>query len=1006
MAKTRTARTRSIVKKQPSLAQLQRATQSNTENPVVWRAYGIRLVQEGLLEQAQPTLERARALQQDDVETLTWLGYCLMQQNQAKRARELLGQAIEFNPQHAFALLALGTLEQDAGRHEQALRYFERSEQAGPDNPKTTQQKAIALGELSRFEEGLEVYEQLIKRYPTNFLFWNGAAHMLRSLGRFENIEHYYRKGIEYAGDDPLPYSNFLTLVHYSPKWTRQEIYDICQEWQSRYAPKKPAPRPVPEDRSPTRKLRLGFFSDGFRIHPVGSMIIKALEALSPKDVELYFYPMHGEHDYITDRFQKIATRWTPAKYMKSSKFEETIRNDQIDILFDLAGHHKGTRSKTMANQPAPLIVKWVGGLINTTGIEAMDYLLSDHVETPPGPEEDAFYGEKLIRLPDDYIVFSVPRYMPPLAELPALKNGYITLGCFNNPTKITPALLDEWALLLQQLPTARLFLKGHPYTSEEFRERIIVQFEEREIARERIIIEGPARHRAFLQAYNKVDIALDTWPYSGGLTSCEAFLMGVPLVSLPGPTFAGRHSATHLTNAGMPELVVSSWDEYRERVIELASDLDSLATIRRHLREVLLESPVCDSRRFARHFMTAVRAIWTRYCEGLAPAALSFDKTGQAWFEDQTEPVSVQVYEPEEAEEQGFQWRLPGRVMVLDNSSKLLQGRGLETMLRTKAFTIVAFDPRSLVANPERFQGSDRIQLFQHALLGDGKPSTLYACLEPGLSSTLKPKPPEVLPEDLRSGAQVLTELPISTVALDSIEGLEGLDWLVLDHLSDATTILEHGTRTLKDCLLIEVRTAFERSHEQQPSLDEISHWASRNGFRFCRFERPLHRSHLPKRDDLKKRSFSELVSADALFIPSRVRMDELSDAQRIKLAFLLHTFYGLHDLCYALLAAVNEQKAEAYLISEGIIPPPLDEGDDGSAQADDGARGLGDRMRVIDIAPVAGEPAATDEVGLGSDDEAVGDAESDKPVADTGSSLGETKGSAADDDTEFVFD
>lgn len=331
--------------------------------------------------------------------------------------------------------------------------------------------------------------------------------------------------------------------------------------------------------------------SDGFRQHPVGNMIIGALENISPEEVEFFFYTTSLNRDEVTKRFHTLATRWSDVKYTSDEQFAQQVRDDEIDILFDLAGHNTGTRSRAVSMHPAPLIVKWVGGLINTTGVEAIDYLISDHIETPEG--EDEHYTEKLIRLPDDYIVYARPLLVPSLSSLPAKKNGYITLGCFNNPTKLNGELFSHWAQIMHQLPNSRLLLKGKPYTSQDFCERIYTQFEQAGIERERLILEGPAPHHEFLAAYNRVDISLDTWPYSGGLTTCESFLMGVPLVTLPGPTFAGRHSATHLINAGMPELVVDSWEAYHERVLELASDLDSLSTIRQHLRDVLLQSPV-----------------------------------------------------------------------------------------------------------------------------------------------------------------------------------------------------------------------------------------------------------------------------------------------------------------------------------------------------------------------------------------------------------------------------
>ncbi|OBX35418.1 hypothetical protein A8U91_04491 [Halomonas elongata] len=172
----------------------------------------------------------------------------------------------------------------------------------------------------------------------------------------------------------------------------------------------------------------------------------------------------------------------------------------------------------------------------------------------------DDQYTEKLIRLPDDYICYMPCPYAPATSSLPAIKNGYVTLGCLNNPAKIGATLLAEWAKLMHELPESRLLLRGAQYESEDFCRWIRETLAEHGIADYRILLEGPARHAEFLETYQRIDIALDSWPYSGGLTTCEAMLMGVPVVTLPGPTFAGRHSATHLINAGLQELVAGSW--------------------------------------------------------------------------------------------------------------------------------------------------------------------------------------------------------------------------------------------------------------------------------------------------------------------------------------------------------------------------------------------------------------------------------------------------------------
>jgi predicted O-linked N-acetylglucosamine transferase (SPINDLY family) len=784
------------------------------------------------------------------------------------------------------------------------------------------------------YERARSAYEKCYQLEPDSLQVLNNLGNVSKDLGYFDEAIAWCDKAVGESGDRySLAYSNKIVTMHYHPEIASGVIIEECRKWNERYAPGKPMQRPDPRDKSKNRKLRLGLFSDGFRRHPVGYMIRMPIGLLPPSQFELYFYSSSNADDAVAEQLRASAASWKAIEHLDDEQFCELIKEDQIDILFDLSGHNAGNRMTAVAREPAPLIMKWVGGLINTTGVEAIDYLISDAIETPPGVDEA--YCEKLIRLPDDYICYAPPRYAPDVGPLPALANGYITFGCFNYPSKINNVLLAKWARILHSVPQSRIYLKGKQFKNADLRARITRQLVEAGVDEERIKIEGPSGHKALLEKYNEIDIALDTWPYSGGLTTCEALLMGVPVVSFPGPTFAGRHSATHLVNAGMPELVVEGWEEYHDRIVELASDLDSLATIRRCLRQVLVRSPVCDGERFARHFTKAVRSVWHRYCDGKAPAALTFRQDGQAWFEGEADPVAVELpdirlrpvkggalKDTTGTAGQGFEWQITGKIVVVDNCARLLRQPSSHVLLKLNAFAIVAFDPASRIPNPERFSGRKDVQLIPHAVLGDGEPSTLYACMDPAYSSTLEPLPAEKLAPREREATRVLARLPISTVCLDQIDGLDTLDWLILDDLSDAIRILERGSAALAGSLAIQTAIPFRPTHHRQSSLAELQHWMARHGFRLYRFNEMTHESHLPvERKDLVKGQATELVHADALFLPSVERIESLAQTQRMKLAFLVHTIFNIKDLAYQLLASVDAQRAEAYLVAEGLI-------------------------------------------------------------------------------------
>ncbi|MFJ4144120.1 tetratricopeptide repeat protein [Pseudomonas sp. NPDC089734] len=889
------------------LAQARQVCQQRPRDPQAWRDLGnLELKDEP--EKALASYERALSLTPDDALTMELVARAAQKLGQAERAEELAIKALGIDPGFSPAHHRLATLYFEKGQFPKALKHIEQALEVTPEDFRLLSRKGLILNRLDRHGEAIAVFEQLIKREPGDYSHWNNLANLYKDIGQLKKADEHYQKAVSLARrKDVLPYSNRLTSLHYDPERSREYIFEVCKEWQSRFGPKVVPPRPDLQDRAPDRCLRIGLVSDGLRQHPVGNMIVGVLEKLPRHQFELFAYSTSQVSDHLTRRIRATAHQWLAIKHMDEQTLAQRIRDDRIDILIDLCGHNAGNRMGTMALQPAPLLVKWVGGLINTMGLDAIDYLLSDSIESPDG--EDAFYTEKLIRLPDDYICYDPPPYTPDIKPLPALENGFITYGCFNNPTKINDFLLGQWAELLLATPDSRLLLKGGSFSNGELREHVLDVMESRGVARDRVIVEGPIGHKYLLETYNRIDIALDPWPYSGGLTTCEALLMGVPVITLPGPTFAGRHSATHLVNAGLPELVVNSWDEYRERAIGLGKDLKSLASIRSHLRDVLMRSPVCDSGRFAEHFSTAMRAIWQRYCEAKPAAALTLNKEGQAWFLGDDQPVDI-LHPAAPAKEESFSFQFQGKVITLDHGATLVGSAQFVELQKLGAFSTIAFDPASRVDNAKQLGQLGELHHYPHAALGNGQPATLYACLDPALTATLEP-----LAGQDPTASSVLARLPVPTLKLDNINGLPSVDWLVLDNLNDSLAVLEHGQRTLSDTLLVQARINFAPTHGQQPDLGLITQSLTRLGFSFYRLNKLQHISHLPQGDSLVQLRASHLVSADALFLPNASRLAALSDNQRLKLAFLLHTVYGAHDVATQLITTLNGDLGARYL-------------------------------------------------------------------------------------------
>jgi predicted O-linked N-acetylglucosamine transferase (SPINDLY family) len=372
--------------------------------------------------------------------------------------------------------------------------------------------------------------------------------------------------------------------------------------------------RPFDNTPDPDRTLAIGLLSGTLRSHPVGWLTVAAFEALDPESFELVCLTQNtAPEDPITRRYQRISANWLEIGHLSDAQLTETARDHAIDILIDLGGYGDAGRMAACANRLAPVQIKWVGMQAHSSGLPEMDWFLTDRWETPAG--FDSLYSEKLLRLPDGYVCYSPPPHAPDVAELPALQHGYVTFGCFNNLAKITPVVLETWAEILRRLPTARLILKTHQLSDPATADRLRQSLTALGINDSRFEFRGSSGHRASMANYSDVDIILDPFPYSGGLTTCEALWMGVPVVALPGEIFASRHSASHLANIGLADWVCDSVSEYIDLVIAQTTDIDGLAALRCGLRERMRRSPLCDAPRFGKAFGSALRRAWQSWC-------------------------------------------------------------------------------------------------------------------------------------------------------------------------------------------------------------------------------------------------------------------------------------------------------------------------------------------------------------------------------------------------------
>jgi len=373
----------------------------------------------------------------------------------------------------------------------------------------------------------------------------------------------------------------------------------------------QPAFANVPD---PDRGLVVGLLSGSLRSHPVGYLTIAGFETLDPERFSLVCLAQNtAQDDPIARRYRSVASEWLEVDTMTDTALTATARARGVDILIDLGGYGDNARMVACGSRLAPVQIKWVGMQNHSTGIAEMDWFLTDRWETPTGFE--ALYSERLLRLPDGYVCYSPPPHAPDVVELPALAKGHITFGCFNNLAKITSRVIGTWSVILQRVPDARLVLKTYQLSDRPTAERVLAAFTAHGIKPDRVEFRGVSGHRAFMGQYGDIDIVLDPFPYSGGLTTCEALWMGVPTITLSGEIFAARHSTSHLSNAGLADWVTESVQAYIEMAVARAGDIPALADLRSGLRERVRRSPLCDAPRFGRHLGDALRHAWREWC-------------------------------------------------------------------------------------------------------------------------------------------------------------------------------------------------------------------------------------------------------------------------------------------------------------------------------------------------------------------------------------------------------
>ena len=477
----------------------------------------------------------------------------------------------------------------------------------------------IALEKQGRLADAIAACETALAAEPELLAARNNLAGVLKNQARIDEAVELFRRGLSVHPDSALEHSNLLLTLQYGARIADPELLAEHRAWAARHAePLTAAMAPPANPADPDRRLRLGYLSADFYGHPVGFFIGPVIAMHDRARLEVVCYASVERPDRLTELFRSQADIWRDVTQIDDRALAARMRDDAIDILVDLGGHTAGNRLVALAYKPAPVQASYLG-YPGTTGMTAVGYRLTDAWADPPGPS-DAAAVETLVRLPHGFLAYRAPTDTPDVGPLPAARNGYVTFGSLNNLAKVSPQAIALWSRLLAAVPRSRLMLKARAFADAGTRQRFVAAFAAHGIAGERLDLLArtplPVDH---FRSYDRVDIALDTLPYNGATTTCEALWMGVPVLALSGDRHAGRVGASLLNAAGLADLVAESPDAYVAKGVGLAGDLDRLADWRTGLRAHIAAAPLSDVRRLTRSIEAAYRQMWRAWCERTA---------------------------------------------------------------------------------------------------------------------------------------------------------------------------------------------------------------------------------------------------------------------------------------------------------------------------------------------------------------------------------------------------
>ncbi|WP_176460821.1 tetratricopeptide repeat protein [Janthinobacterium sp. PC23-8] len=565
--------------------------------------------------------QAALLLEPHNIDALNNLGMALQEDGQLEQALASFRQVAVLAPNNPITHSNIAAVLNTMGQQDAALDSCRRAVKLGPKSTAAHVNLGTCLMEMGRLSEAVSSFETVAKLDPHHRRAHINISAALTRLGRIDKAIAHARQALKINPDWDELHSNLLFYLTHSQDIDVAALLAEHLKYAEHFeAPLRAAWPQHANVRDPERRLRIGFVSADLYNHAVAHFITPILEhlALSPR-LEIVIYANSFHDDHVSRHLHGLAHIWRQVEKLTHAELAQLVTSDAIDILIDLSGHTGFNRLPAFARKPAPLQLSWIG-YPGTTGLQAMDYFLTDRHLSPPGTL-DAQFTEKLLRLPATAPFLPSPD-APDIGPAPALANGYMTFGSFNRAGKLNRSVIARWAKLLRLVPSARMLVAAMP--NKQTSDMLRSWFHQEGIASTRLTFYGYTNTRDYLGLHHQVDICLDTSPYTSGTTGFHALWMGVPTLTLRGRTLPGHVTSAILSATGLDEFIALDEADFLAKGQRFASNIDSFSALRPAMRDRMNNAATGQPAVIAQGLELALRSIWRRWCAGLP--AISFD--------------------------------------------------------------------------------------------------------------------------------------------------------------------------------------------------------------------------------------------------------------------------------------------------------------------------------------------------------------------------------------------